>query len=192
MIKRVLFLICLVCGVSVAAHAQKYRTAAGVRLDGDHFGVTVQQKLHDQATLEGIFQIAAREYSGTVLYEWHRPILGKRFNYYIGGGGHVGNLKDKGAFAGLDAILGVEYKINGLPFLLSTDVKPALHFNHDDWVHLSTGVSVRYVIVKEKKEKKKLWPFGKQQEDDTRKRKKNKQEEPQQPRILDIFKKKDN
>ncbi len=183
---------CLVFGVSMAAQAQKYRTAAGVRLESDRFGVSLQQKLHERGTLEGIVQVGSREYSGTVLYEWHRPILGKRFNYYLGAGGHIGNLKDSGVFTGVDAILGVEYKVNGLPFLLSADVKPAVHINHDDWVHLSSGVSIRYVIVKEKKEKKKLWPFGRQADNDDRKKKNRRQEEPQQPRILDIFKKKDN
>ncbi|WP_276498559.1 hypothetical protein [Pontibacter litorisediminis] len=192
MMKRLLLLMVLVGGLSVAAQAQKYRTAAGVRLESDRFGVSVQQKLHEKGTLEGIVQVGSREYSGTVLYEWHRPILGKRFNYYLGAGGHIGNLKDSGVYTGVDGILGIEYKVNGLPFLLSADVKPAVHINHDDWVHLSSGVSIRYVIVKEKKEKKRLWPFGKQNDDDDRRKKNRKQEEPQQPRILDIFKKKDN
>lgn len=180
----------------MAAEAQKYRTAAGVRLESDRFGVTVQQKIFEKSTLEGIVQVGSREYSGTVLYEWHRPLLGKRFNYYLGAGGHVGNLKDSGVFTGVDGMLGVEYKVNGLPFLLSADVKPAVHINHEDWIHLSSGVSIRYVIVKEKVEKKKLWPFGRQgdddRDDDRRKKKRRQEEEQQQPGILDIFKKKDN
>lgn len=176
---------CVLLGATTISKAQVYRTAAGVRLDGDVFGVSVQQKLYDQATVEGIFAVSAREYSGTVLYEWHRPILGKRFNYYLGAGGHVGNLKDHGAFGGVDLIGGIEYKINGLPFLLSTDIKPALHFNHEDWTDFSTGVSIRYVIVKEKKKKKSIWPFGKKEDS------KNKKEE-EKGSILDIFKRKEN
>lgn len=185
MVKRVL-LLALLCGISMAGMAQKYRTAAGVRLESDRFGVTLQQKLHDRGTLEGIVQIGSREYSGTALYEWHFPMLGKRFNYYLGGGAHIGNLKDSGVFTGLDGILGIEYKVNGLPFLLSADVKPALHFNHDDWVHLSSGVSIRYVLLKEKKEKKEWWPFGKGKESNKKKKDEDK------PGILDIFKKKEN
>src|SRR5690606_24398455 len=90
-------------------------------------------------------------------------MLGKRFNYYLGGGGHIRNLKDQGVLKRLHASAWVEYKVNGLPFLLSADVKPALHFNHEDWVNLATGISIRYVIVPEKKEKKSIWPFGKQE-----------------------------
>ncbi len=185
MIKKVLFTIALLCGVCMAGMAQKYRTAAGVRIESDRFGVTLQQKLHDQGTLEGIATVGARDYSVTGLYEWHFPILGKRFNYYLGAGAHIGNLKDKGVFTGGDGILGVEYKVNGLPFLLSADIKPAFHINHEDWIQLSSGISVRYVLVKEKKEKKSLWPFGKQNDG------KNKKKNNDKPGIFDIFKNQD-
>ncbi|WP_347157516.1 hypothetical protein [Pontibacter chitinilyticus] len=185
MLKRILFLAFLLGGMSSVSKAQVYRTAGGVRLDGDVFGLTIQQKLHTQGTLEGILALSAREYSGTALYEWHRPILGKRFNYYVGAGGHIGNLKDYGVFTGVDGIIGVEYKVNGLPFLLSADVKPAVHFHHEDWTDFSTGISIRYVFLKEKKEKKRIWPFGKQQDDD----KHRKTKEKQKSSIFDIFKK---
>lgn len=181
MMKKILLLVVLLCGASVAGMAQKYRTAAGVRLESDRFGFTIQQKLHERGTIEGIASVGEREISGTGLYEWHFPMLGKRFNYYLGAGGHIGNLKDHGVFTGVDAILGIEYKINGLPFLLSADVKPAVHINHEDWVQLSSGVSIRYVILKEKKQKKSWWPFGNKEE-----------EKEEKPGILDIFKKKDN
>ncbi|PRY14868.1 hypothetical protein CLV24_103105 [Pontibacter ummariensis] len=185
---RILLIIVLLCGVSMAGNAQKYKTAAGVRLESDRFGLTIQQKLHESGTLEGIVAVGAREYSGTVLYEKHYKLLGERFNYYIGGGGHVGNLKDNGVFTGVDAILGIEYKVNGLPFLLSADVKPAVHINHEDWVQLSSGVSVRYVLVKEKKKKKSIWPFGNRDEGKSQKKSKNRKEE-KKPGLFDIFKK---
>lgn len=185
MFKRSLLLVCLLCGISVVSEAQKYRTAAGVRIESNRFGVTLQQKLHEQGTLEAIATVGTRDYSLTGLYEWHFPLLGKRFNYYLGAGAHIGNLKDSGTFTGGDAILGIEYKVNGLPFLLSADVKPAFHINHEDWVQLSSGVSVRYVLVKEKKVKKSLWPFGNQND-------KNKKKQQEKPGIFDIFKKQDN
>ncbi|MFD2514141.1 hypothetical protein ACFSRY_09710 [Pontibacter locisalis] len=187
MIKRILIIVCFFCGISMVSHAQKYRTAAGVRIESDKFGLSLQQKLHEQGTLEAIIAVGAREYSGTALYEWHFPILGKRFNYYLGAGAHVGNLKDNGVFTGADAILGVEYKVNGLPLLFSADVKPAFHINHEDWINLSSGISVRYVLVKEKKEKKSWWPFGEKEQS---RKKRKKQDE--KGSILDIFKKQEN
>ncbi|WP_242926149.1 hypothetical protein [Pontibacter vulgaris] len=188
--KKIILILCLLTGIATISQAQVYRTAAGVRLDSDRFGVTLQQKLHERGTIEGIFTVGSREYSGTALYEWHFPILGRRFNYYLGAGGHVGNLKDSGVFTGADAILGVEYKVNGLPFLLSADVKPAVHINHEDWVDLSTGISIRYVILKEKKKKKSLWPFGNRddEEDSRRDRKRKNQDDEEKIDILKIFK----
>lgn len=191
MMKRIFVLTSLLLGLSVMSYAQKYRTAVGPRIESDRFGVSLQQKLHERGTLEAIAAIGAREYSGTALYEWHFPLLGKRFNYYVGAGGHVGNLKDYGVFTGADVILGIEYKVNGLPFLLSADVKPAVHINHEDWINLSSGVSVRYVILKEKKEKKSLWPFG-NKENDKREKKKKQQDSKGLDRILDILRKDDN
>lgn len=166
--KKSWFITCLLLGVAYAGEAQVYRTAAGVRLDGDLFGVTVQQKLFEKTTVEGILALGAREYSGTALYQRHFPILGKRFNYYLGAGGHVGHLKDYGTFTGLDAIGGIEYKVNGLPFLISADIKPAVHFNHENWTDLSTGISIRYVLVPEKKKKLGIWPFNKKEEEPER------------------------
>lgn len=187
--KKYYLITLLLLSITTAASAQKYRTAAGVRLESDRFGLSVQQLLHEKGTIEGILAVSSREYSGTALYEWHFPILGKRFNYYLGAGAHIGNLKDHGVFTGVDGILGIEYKVNGLPFLLSADVKPAAHFNHEDWVQLSSGVSVRYVIVKEKKVKKSFWPFGKQDDEDDTRSKKRKKKEQEKSSVFDIFKK---
>ncbi|TXK52008.1 hypothetical protein FVR03_02445 [Pontibacter qinzhouensis] len=177
-------------GAASVGQAQVYRTAAGIRLDGERLGLTIQQRVFEKSTIEGIFAVGTREVSATALYEWHRPILGRRLNYYLGAGAHVGNLKDSGAFTGLDAILGLEYKVNGLPILISTDIKPAFHVNHEDWVALSTGISIRYVILAEKKKKKSLWPFG-NKEEDTKSKSKKKQQVEEKPGVLDIFKKKE-
>ncbi|NEM96496.1 hypothetical protein [Pontibacter burrus] len=180
-------LLVLLSFLSFDAAAQKYRTALGPRFESDKLGLSLQQKLNERGTLEVIGALGEREFSGTALYEWHFPLLGERFNYYIGAGGHVGNLKDKGVFTGADAILGIEYKVNGLPFLLSADIKPAFHINHEDWVGLSSGVSVRYVLVKEKKKKRSIWPFGnKDDEKDSKKKKKKNSDET--PSVWDIFK----
>lgn len=177
----------ILLGTAMTGYSQKYRTAIGPRIESDRLGVSIQQKIYERSTLEGIATIGTREFSGTLLYEWHRPLLGERFNYYIGAGAHVGRLKDYGVFTGGDIILGVEYKVNGLPFLLSADVKPAVHINHEDWINLSSGISVRYVLVKEKKQKKSIWPFGNRNED-----KKRRDDENEGIDIFKIFKKRDN
>lgn len=134
-----------------AAHAQKYRTAAGLRLGAGNYGITVQQKILDKVTLEGIGIVGNREFSGTVLAERHFGILGPSLNYYLGAGGHLGNHKDDGAFGGFDGIIGAEYKVAFVPVVLSFDFKPSVEFNSADWARFPTAFSVRYVFVKEKK-----------------------------------------
>lgn len=135
------------------AQAQKYRTAAGGRVGKDNTGLSIQQKVFDHVTLEGLALAASREFSGTVLVERHFGILGRSLNYYLGAGGHVGRQQDHGAFGGLDAIVGAEYKIALSSFVLSLDLKPTVEFNNGngDWSRFPTAFSVRYILLKDKK-----------------------------------------
>ncbi|QJX47016.1 hypothetical protein HMJ29_08750 [Hymenobacter taeanensis] len=136
--------------VTTAAQAQKYRTAAGIRVGGGQYGLTVQQKIFEKTTLEGLGLVSSREVSATVLAERHFGILGPSLNYYFGAGGHVGNHKDTGAFGGADVLVGAEYKIALSPIVLSVDFKPSVEFGSDDWARFPTAFSVRYILVKEK------------------------------------------
>ncbi len=143
-----LFLIAMISGLPAAA--QRYKTAAGVRIGSEDFGLTVQQKILEKTTVEGLLLFGPRQVTATVLGERHFPMLGQRLNYYVGGGVHGGHLKDYGTIYGLDAIGGIEYKINGLPILISGDIKPAFHLKHENWFNFGGGFSLRYVIIREK------------------------------------------
>ncbi|QKG54321.1 hypothetical protein [Hymenobacter sp. BRD67] len=132
------------------AAAQKYITAAGLRLGGGNYGITVQQLVAPRVTLEGIAGLGSREASGTVLGEYHFGILGPSLNYYFGAGGHVGHNKDSGNFGGLDGLVGLEYKVAFLPLVLSFDFKPTVEFNSDDYARFPTAFSIRYVLIKRK------------------------------------------
>jgi len=133
-----------------AVHAQKYHTAAGLRLGKNNYGLTVQQKIFEKTTLEGLGLVGSREVSATVLAERHFGILGPSLNYYFGAGGHLGRNKDTGGFGGFDALAGVEYKVAFVPILLSLDFKPTVEINSDDWARFPTAFSIRYVIIKDK------------------------------------------
>jgi hypothetical protein len=136
--------------VAHSAAAQKYNTAAGVRLGGGNYGITVQQRVASRVTIEGIAGLREREYSGTVLGEYHFGILGPSLNYYFGAGGHLGHNKDTGDFGGFDGIVGVEYKVAFLPIALSFDFKPSYEINSDDYARFPTAFSIRYVFAKRK------------------------------------------
>ncbi|UOQ75641.1 hypothetical protein MUN84_13265 [Hymenobacter sp. 5516J-16] len=87
--------------VASSAFAQKYRTAAGLRFSKNNYGLTVQQKVLEKTTLEGLALVGSREVSATLLAEQHFGILGPSLNYYFGAGGHLGNNKDTGGFGAL-------------------------------------------------------------------------------------------
>ena len=131
-------------------HAQKYHTAAGLRLGKNNYGLTVQQKIFEKTTLEGLGLVGSREVSATLLAERHFGILGPSLNYYCGAGGHLGRNKDTGGFGGFDALAGVEYKVAFVPIVLSLDFKPTVEINSDDWARFPTAFSIRYVIIKDK------------------------------------------
>jgi hypothetical protein len=163
--------------VALGASAQKYRTAAGVRIGRDNFGVTVQQKVFERTTLEGIGLVGTREVSATLLAEQHFGLLGKSLNYYLGAGAHVGVQKNDGGFGGVDAIAGVEYKIAFVPVVLSLDVKPSVEIsNSDDWFRFPAALSVRYILVKDKKEGFLNGVFGDGDDRDDRRRQREREQ----------------
>jgi len=81
MIKNIIFILLIIFIGSIDVSAQRYRTAAGLRL-GSPFGLTVQQVVWGQNTLEGIltFNPKKNESAVTLLFENHRKIFSKRFN----------------------------------------------------------------------------------------------------------------
>lgn len=149
--QRLLLFALLTFGTACPSLAQKYRTAAGLRFSSGLYGLTVQQKILPKTTLEGLLLAGTREVTGTIMAEQHFGLLGPSLNYYFGAGGHVGNHKDTGAFGGVDGIAGLEYKIALTRFVVSADFKPTIEFGSNDWARFATGISVRYILIKEKK-----------------------------------------
>jgi hypothetical protein len=141
-------LLLLLLALGQRAAAQKYNTALGARLGGGNYGITLQQRVASRVTIEGIAGLGEREYSGTVLGQYHFGILGPSLNYYFGAGGHLGHNKDTGNFGGFDGLVGVEYKVAFLPVVLSFDFKPTLELNSDDYARFPTAFSIRYVLFK--------------------------------------------
>ena len=133
------------------AAAQKYRTAAGVRSDGSNYGLSIQQVFLPKATLEGLAMFGPRERSYTVLAERHFGILGPSLNYYFGAGAHYGTNRDTNDFWGFDGMVGAEYKIAFTHLVVSFDFKPTIEHGLDDWNRFPTALSLRYIIVKQKR-----------------------------------------
>lgn len=151
--KGVGIIIC-VCLLSFQAAAQKYSTALGLRFGNQNYGITAKQRIFKTLAVEGMMTASERELLGTFMLVKHFPIIGRGLNAYIGGGGHIGGLKDFGPVLGVDAMLGLEIKIPFVPLTASVDFKPAYHIVHEDWFDAGTAVSVRYIIGKDTKKQR--------------------------------------
>ena len=159
------FFVAILCAFSFfGAQAQPYLTAAGIRVFGSNgIGATVLQRLDDGYVLEGQYQgTDDGRWVGTGMFKYHKPIIFGRFwNYYFGVGGHYGSYnKNVDAtrtigqpFYGASGMVGTELTIGRINFAL--DYKPSVSFTRpvdENQIRHDVGISIRYVLVKPKKE----------------------------------------
>jgi hypothetical protein len=108
-----------------------YTTALGVKLL-DGAGITLKHFISDNHALEGIGFFWSRGARITGLYEIHFDINGAPgLKWYIGPGAHIGFYNTKyggGSWAGIDGVLGLDYKVNKAPLNLSLDWQPSFEF----------------------------------------------------------------
>lgn len=141
-----------------------YNTAVGLRA-GETSGFTFKKFVDQTSAFEGILGIWPNAVGFTALYEKHAPAFDiEGMHWYYGGGGHAtfesGRIYDRynyrdGYFyryrsagnvgLGVDGIIGLEYKIKGIPFAISLDVKPFMELNTNDlfYVTLDPGVGIK-------------------------------------------------
>jgi len=140
----------------LSADAQKtssghsYRNAIGVKV-WDGGGISFKHFFSDPHALELIGYFWNRGTRITGLYEIHGPINGAPgLRWYIGPGAHIGFYNDKyggGSFAGVDGVLGLDYKFNGAPINMSIDWQPSIEFGtgrgfYGGW----GGLGIRYTF----------------------------------------------
>ncbi len=144
--------------------AQSYMTAAGLRF-GTDWGITLQQRIAKNTTIEGILQssLQREEVLVTGMVEQHYPILTKGLNVYFGGGVHKGWLSEpndaelqaepyKDPF-GVTLVAGAEITLGRIN--VSYDFKPAINLSGgEEKFYTQTGVSVRYALLSNKVYKK--------------------------------------
>ena len=69
--------------------------------------------------------------NGYALYERNIPVITSGFHFYYGGGVNLGGWEKHGDTkftAGINGIVGLEYKIASIPLAFSVDYKPCLNF----------------------------------------------------------------
>lgn len=158
--------------LSFPAFSQRYGTALGLRFGNSDYnrtlGLTLQQRVTERVTLEGILQSDFnRNSTFSLLAERHRPVISKRFNYYLGGGvafgreeSFVKNTATKeiihtygNSTFGVDLIAGIELTVANA--VIALDYKPNINISgREEFYRGQVGISARTVLVKSKEQKR--------------------------------------
>ncbi|MCW3108207.1 MAG: hypothetical protein JWQ09_2713 [Segetibacter sp.] len=150
----VLFSICCiaVCSVSAQSMGRTYKTALGVKV-WDGAGISFKTFVAPNNALEVIGYFYRNGTRLTGLYEIHGPISGAPgLKWYIGPGAHIGFYNYKGytgdkAVAGIDGVLGLDYKVNRAPINFSIDWQPSFEFaDGRGFVGSWGGLGIRYTF----------------------------------------------
>jgi hypothetical protein len=135
------------------ATGSTYKTAVGFKFYPT--AVTIKHFVKSNAAIEGLGYFWSNGFRATGLYEWHGNFTGAPgLKWYVGGGAHIDTWNEKyrdeyspegSAAAGLDGVLGLDYKFKGAPINLSLDWQPSVtfigaHYSTTDWV----GVAIRF------------------------------------------------
>ncbi|MBN7812062.1 hypothetical protein J0A68_14005 [Algoriphagus sp. H41] len=165
-----LFLLSLL--LATPGFSQRYGTALGLRFGNSDLnrtlGLTLQQRVTERVTLEGILQSDfSKNTTFSLLAERHRPIISKRFNYYLGGGVAFGNEESfvknpdtkeivhtyGNATFGVDLVAGIELTVANA--VIAVDYKPNVNISgREEFYRGQVGISARTVLVKSKEQKR--------------------------------------
>jgi hypothetical protein len=140
--------------LALAATAQPYNKAIGIKFPVG-IGVSYKRFVTQKAAME--FQALAGKESFMVdgLYEFHFPFAkAEGLNWYVGPGVHAGfyNSQYQKTYSskmdlGIDGVIGLDYKFNGIPINVSLDWQPSISFTGNSGAHSSYGgVAVRYTL----------------------------------------------
>jgi hypothetical protein len=125
-----------------------YKMGLGVRLSSNaaavNNSITFKYFLNQQTAVEALLSFGDPVAVG-LLVEKHKPIFGNGFNWFYGGGGYVGFGGTRNA--GLQGVLGLDYKIPSIPFNLSLDWKPELNLAKEfSFEPAALGISARFTL----------------------------------------------
>ena len=115
---------------SSSSNSSTYTTALGVKFYPT--GITLKHFISDKHALEGLGYFYNYGFRVTGLYEIYGDINNAPgLRWYIGPGAHLGFYNTKyggGSSAGVDGVLGLDYKVTNAPLNLSLDWQPSFEF----------------------------------------------------------------
>jgi hypothetical protein len=127
-----------------------YKTAIGVKVfDGG--GVSLKTFVKNNTALEGLLYFWNKGTRVTGLYEIHGDIAGAEgLKWYVGPGAHLAFYNSNyccGAVIGVDGVLGLDYKIKGIPLNISFDWNPNVDFGSTNGFNAGAGgLGIRYTF----------------------------------------------
>ena len=139
-------------GLNAQSMGRTYKTALGVKVwDGGGISFKTFVAPNNAVEVIGYFYRYGTRLTG--LYEIHGNIEGAPgLKWYVGPGAHIGFYDYKGytgdrAIAGIDGVLGLDYKINKAPLNLSIDWQPSFEFaDGRGFAGSWGGLGVRYTF----------------------------------------------
>jgi hypothetical protein len=135
---------------SRSTNSYSYRTALGVKV-WDGAGISLKHFFNGNNAGELIGYFWSRGARFTGLYEIHGDFSGAPgLKWYIGPGAHIGFYNTKygdGAYAGIDGVIGLDYKFRGAPINMSIDWQPSFEFGDGrGFVGSWGGLGIRYTF----------------------------------------------
>ncbi len=135
---------------SKSANSSSYTSALGIKI-WDGGGVTFKHFFNENKAGELIGYFYRNGVRFTGLYEIHGDIEGAEgLKWYLGPGAHIGFYGSgygNGVFAGLDGVIGLDYKFNALPLNLSLDWQPSFEFGSGRGFFAGWGgLGIRYTF----------------------------------------------
>ena len=142
-ISAMLFMV--TCGSQ--AQAQDYKMGLGIRISSNaaivNHSISLKYFFREKTAVEALFSFGDPLALG-VLVEQHVPLQSNGFKWFYGGGGYVAF---KGTYAGLQGVLGLDYKVPTIPLNFSIDWKPELNLAKEfTFEPAALGFSARFTL----------------------------------------------
>jgi hypothetical protein len=129
--------------------SDSYDLAVGVKIYPG--AISVKKSLSGSTYVEGLAAFWNKGFRATALLEFHNDFNNAPgLRWYYGAGAHLGfyNTNHYGGktLLGIDAVLGLDYKIKGAPLNISLDWQPSFEFGDGSGFEGWGGLGVRYTF----------------------------------------------
>ena len=145
--KRILFSIILVVGLTTATYAQDYNTGIGLR-GGYGWGITAKHFLNQTNAIEGfLYAYPNGGFNLTGLYKFHHRAFDVDYlRWFYGFGAHIGGHSGANLVLGIDGIIGIEYTFSEAPINIGIDFNPHINLTGHTGFMPFAALSIRYVF----------------------------------------------